>query len=580
MDNAPGASNPKQRAILCGLAVSLAGLVYLTALGNPFVYDDYRTIVDNPSVRGVLNLWAVVFFHVFRPVVNVSYAVDYMVWGPGPFGYHLTSMLLHAANVGLLFHLTRQAAEDARAREAPRRVAGTDSDAVAFTAAALFAVHPLMTEAVAYASGRAEVLCGTFFLLGLAAMRMALQTGRARWHALALVLCALALGSKEVAIMFPVVVLLYDRWLIGGSTEVWHRRLRRLHAPLLGFLILVGAARLAIFLWVETQPPPVPPWQYALMELEVIWRYLFLLVAPLSQSIVHTVREVTTPFDASALLAGAGLGILVLLAIRLRHREPLVALGVVWFLLLLAPSSSVIPLNEAMAERRVYLASCGFFMAVAATLNGAFARLADRGVGSGALARTALALVLAALSALTVARNLVWADPVTLWRDATRKAPDTWLPHYALGDALRTRGACTEAIPAYGNALRLRPQEPLVYTNLGACLIEVRQFTAADEVLASALRIDPHSVRAHNNRGVLAMLTGNPDEARRHFLEARARDPRHISSRQNLAALYETTYASPADALRLCQEIQHIAPRTAGVDECIRRNQGRLGLAR
>ncbi|MGH7320499.1 MAG: tetratricopeptide repeat protein [Candidatus Rokuibacteriota bacterium] len=578
MDNASGAFSPKPRAILCGLAISLAGLVYLNALHNPFVYDDHRTIVDNPSVRGVLNLWTVVFFHVFRPVVNVSYALDYAVWGSGPFGYHLTSLLLHAANVGLLFHLTRQAVEDARIHGGPARVSRRDPVGVAFTAAALIAVHPLMTEAVAYASGRAEVLCGTFFLLALVTMRKALHTNQVRWYALSLGFWALALGSKEVAIMFPVVVLLYDRWLLGGSTEARRRRLRRLHAPLLGFLVLVGAARLVVFLWIETQPPPVPPWQYALMELEVIWRYLFLLIVPLSQSIVHTVRVVTTPFDASALLAGAGLGVLMLLVVRLRHREPLVAFGVAWFLFLLAPSSSLIPLNEAMAEHRVYLASCGFFMAVAAALSGVFARLSARGVRLGISPRTGLALVLAALSVLTVARNRVWADPVTLWRDATRKAPDTWLPHYALGDALRTRGACAEAIPAYQTARRLRPQEPLVYANLGACLIEVRQFAAADEVLSSALRIDPRSVRAHNNRGVLALLTGNPDEARRHFLEALAHDPRHVSARQNLAALYETTFASPADALRLCQEIQRIAPHTTGVEECIRRNQGRLGL--
>ena len=124
--------------------------MYLNALHNPFVYDDYHTVVANTSIQSVANLRAMVLHDVKRPIVNVSYAIDRALWGPAPLGFHVTNVLLHMLNVVLLFHL------------ALRGWRATGS--AAFAAAALFAVHPMMTEAVGYISGRSELLCATFFL--------------------------------------------------------------------------------------------------------------------------------------------------------------------------------------------------------------------------------------------------------------------------------------------------------------------------------------------------------------------------------------------------------------------------------
>ena len=565
------------RGILAGLAAALAGLVYLDALGNPFVYDDLRGIVDNPSIRDWTNLWAVVRAQVFRPVVNFSYAVDYALWGLRPVGFHVTGVLLHVVNALLLFRFARLAVEDAWRREgggSPEPPARPE--AVAFVTAALFAVHPVMTEAVGYASGRAEVLATTFVLLGLLAVRRALADLRPRWLGLTVLCLALGVGSKEVAVMLPVVALAYDRLLLRGPADARRRRLSRVHLPLLLLVALAGVARGVTFLWLETEAPPVAPWQYALMQLGVVWRYLGLLLLPVWQSVVHAVRAVTSPLDPVAVLAAAGLLALGALAVRLRRAEPLLGFGLAWFLLLLLPSSSLVPLNEAMAEHRVYGASAGVFLAVAAGAARASAGLAARSVATRVLARVALILVLGALSLATVSRNLVWASPVTLWQDAVRKAPEVWLPHYALGDAWRLRGNCAAAIPAYETARRLRPQEPLVYANLGACLIETGRRAEAARVLTSALAVDPGHVRAHHNLGVLALLEGDTNRALHHFVEAVNHDPRHVPSRQNLAALYETTYQNFPEALRLCEEIQRINPQVVGVDACIRRNRARV----
>jgi len=364
--------------------------------------------------------------------------------------------------------------------------------------------------------------------------------------------------------------------LLRGDTAAAWRRLRQVHLPLLGLMTLVGAARLAVYLRAEAGGAPVAPWQYLLMELGVVWRYLRLLAAPLGQSVVHSVREVTTPLDPAALAAGAALIGLAALAFRVRRRVPFASLGVLWFLALLVPSSTLIPLNEAMAEHRVYLASYGFFLAAVAGVGGGLEWLAARGVRLTFAPRATVALVLLALATLTVARNLVWGDSLTLWLDASRKAPDTWLPHYGLGEALRTRGNCAAAVPAYVQALRLRPQEPLTHTNLGACLVELGRLDDARRVFLRALEVNPTSARTHVNLGVVAARAGNVEQARRHFADAIALDPRHVSARRHLAALYETALGEPAEALRLCREVRALAPDAAGVDECIRRNSVRL----
>src|SRR5215470_243137 len=200
---------PDSRAIIAGgAAAALAISVYATALHNPFVYDDHHTVIDNASIRSVGNLRAIFWHDVTRPLVNFSYAVDRAIWGPAPFGFHLTSVLLHALNVVLLFCLARRVRLDV---------------IPAFAAAALLAVHPMMTEAVGYVSGRSEVLCATFLLLALLCADRWLQgpeERRGRWLVAMLAAWLAALATKETAAMFPFVLVLYD-WLRGDAATAF-----------------------------------------------------------------------------------------------------------------------------------------------------------------------------------------------------------------------------------------------------------------------------------------------------------------------------------------------------------------------
>ena len=273
-------SRPWLPYALAAAAAAMAALVYLNALDNPFIYDDHRVVLENYSIRDLSNLRALFLNDVFRPVVNISYAVDYALWGLKPFGYHLTSLLLHVANVLLLFVLMRRLAGDVRAMngvslaqqvpgpaqpraggkrksasslrpaEQDNEVAATATTA-AFAAAAVWAVHPLMTQAVGYVSGRSELLCALFLLASFLCLHAWVFRRGGAWLVMGVGAWALALASKEVAVMLPVVLLAYDKLLLSAAEAPARKRLARVYVPMLAFVAVAGMARMFVFVGME-----------------------------------------------------------------------------------------------------------------------------------------------------------------------------------------------------------------------------------------------------------------------------------------------------------------------------------------
>ena len=590
----PPSAAPAGTAPLIGTAgwalvpATLAVLVYLGSLDNPFVYDDAATVVENPSLREPLNWVFVLLFNRFRPIVNVSYALDVSWWGMRPFGFHLTNVLLHALAAALLFLLVRGWARDAArvaaAAAAPENARDDDDDdeparsafRVALTTAALFAVHPLMTEAVGYTSSRPEVLCAVFVFAALLLARRALLGGGARPWIAAGAAWLLALGSRENAAVVPIVLLAYDRLLRPGADEPRRRRLFLLYGPLLVAMLAAGALRVALFLRHEAGALPREVWRHFLTELPIYWRYLRLLLWPAGQSLVHPAQRVATPFDPRVLAAIAAFAALGAAAWLLRRRYPLVALGLLWFPLFLAPSSSLVPLVELMAEHRAYLASAGVFLVAGVGLDRLVAWWGAHDRRPARLPHVAALAILAVLGMLTMARNRVWADPVTLWRDAAAKAPLTWAPHQALGDALRDNQGCEAAIPAYRRAVELRPEDNRARINLGVCLAHTGAYAEAARAFEEALAVDPGSADAHVNLGWLASLAKRPQLAARHLRAALAREPANPVALANLAMLEETVLRNPAEALRLCRELLRAHPESGGARDCIARLERRL----
>jgi protein O-mannosyl-transferase len=478
----------RTRVACCGAAL-LAGVVYINALNNPFVYDDFHTVVENRSIARLTDVRSIVLGAVTRPLVNLSYAVDRALWGPKPFGFHVTNVLLHMVNVALLFVL------------AQRSGAG---DLGAFATAALFSVHPMMTEAVGYISGRSEVLCATFFMLALLSGRRWLTDQHAKPRAaLGLLTVALwfaALTAKESAAIFPLVLLSYDWLAHAGDAAGRRRRLKTMHLPLIGCAVAAGIVRLIVFARIEYAGQVSIRWDYALLELDVVRRYIMLMINPSDQTIFHAVAAVGL-LDARTLLGAVAVAAMLFAIWRLRRTEPAASLGVLWFLLALLPSSAMILLDqgEPMAEHRVYLGSCGLFLAAGFAIRW----LHHVSPGSGRLVQAGLGIVVLSLATMTVVRNAVWSDPIALWTESVDLAPTHYRPRLLLGEALQEAGRRSEAIDQYRTAIRLRPAEPLGYVKMGQSLAETGRWTEAREHFVKAIGLDPRNASARNSLAVL-----------------------------------------------------------------------------
>jgi tetratricopeptide (TPR) repeat protein len=294
------------------------------------------------------------------------------------------------------------------------------------------------------------------------------------------------------------------------------------------------------------------------------------MVAPVSQSVAPGVREFTSFTEPALLLSMLGVVVLATIVCRFR-RTPWLSFGLAWFLLILAPSS-LVPLPEPMAEHRVYLASCGLFLAA----GGGFGWLYER-VSWTAYHRTALFAfggVLLLLAMLTLSRNTVWADRITLWRDAADKAPDHWRAHFSLGSALGESGDCRAAIPAFEKAAALEANAH-VLMNLATCLAMEGRATDAARAYRRAIDVQPAYLPARVNLALLELQSGHREDAHRHFLQAVSPHPANAGWHGLVIELHEASFHEPARTLELCQEIRRVAPMTSGVDECIRRNEQR-----
>ncbi|NOT28137.1 MAG: tetratricopeptide repeat protein [Acidobacteria bacterium] len=516
------ASRRRSRVVLPACCAAVLGiLVYLNALDNPFVYDDFPLIVENASVLDASDLQSVIVREMTRPVVSVSYALDTWLWGQRPLGYHVTNLLLHTINVVLVFFVGLLASEDRRRQAGQTTWQETSPTVVGFIAAALLAVHPVMTQAVGYISGRSEVAYSAFFLLAFLAGRRWMLGGGARWWSACAGLWAVAIAAKESAAMLPFLLLAYDRIVLDASAAERRRRFLKLLLPMTVITLVAAVGRIAVLALVEYPGQIGFNWPLALVAVDALSRYLLLLFSPRGQSIFHAVPLVDTLWSANTLAALLFLVALVAFIVRLRTSHSLMALGLIWFVLLLVPSSGllILGLGEPMAEHRVYLSAAGLFLTWASAFGILWAQ-----PGRRKIAVAGAAVFLAALGFQTVVRNNILEDPIRLSQEAVDLAPRHWMPRILAADALRRSGRCEEAVLQYRAAILIRPVDEYPYTMLARCLINERRLDEAEEALRQLHTVNPRSQDASMGLGVFSLLAGRLDESRAHFQDVLSRD--------------------------------------------------------
>jgi protein O-mannosyl-transferase len=512
----------------------LAGVIaYANSLHGPFVYDDIPAIRRNPSIQSLWPLGPVLVppagtTITHRPLLNLSLAVNYAVGGFDVLGYHLVNLSVHLLAALLLFGIVRRTLLLPRLAERW----GSSATGLALGVALLWELHPLQTEAVSYVVQRAESLMGLFGLLSVYAAVRAVATARpAAWTALSCVGFGLAMGCKEAVIAAPVLVLVFDRLFIFDELRECFRRRWVLYAG----LGAVGAIALALHLagglrtstaWVDRPER----WAYAAAQPGNILHYLRLSLWP-SPLVFNYGNELTRDVTRIALACSgvALLGIGTLVALWRKH--PAGFLGA-WFFALLAPSSSVLPLNMVTVEHRIYLS----LAAVIALLLGGglwlWRRWVARAPGRAAtgVARAApiaaLALLAVLLGAATHLRNRDYQDDVRLWQDTIRKRPRNPDAHVGLGSALADREDCAGAAAAFSTALGLGPTDRIkILAFVADAYLKCKQPAAALAACDQALGLGARMSILHGIRGGANRALAQPAQAVQDYGNAIALEP-------------------------------------------------------
>ncbi|BDC51939.1 membrane protein [Bryobacterales bacterium F-183] len=505
-------------------AIVVAFAIYSPSLSGQFVYDDLNLpFLNDRYARLPFSAWIAGV----RPMLMASYWVNFQIGGLDTTSYHVFNVLFHALNavlVGL----------------AVRKLAGGNEAWLGLLAGALFVAHPLNTEAVSYVASRSENLTVLLFLGAFVAF-LYRRSREIDWGtaAVVLVLFGMACLSKEYAVTLPVLLLLTDLYFNeAGPKSNW-----RVYAP-----VALGALAGVYFVWgVLTKSTTagfglkdLSASDYFFTQCRAIWVYVLKFFVPVGLNVDYDFA-----ISRSLMDHGAVIGLVALVAVSgaafwFRKEFPLASYGWFVFLLLLAPTSSFVPIADVLVERRAYLPSFGLLLIVA--------EIARR----VPVQRLAWVVPVAVFAVLTFGRNQLWADPIALWKDAAEKSPKKWRVQFQVADALYRNGDCAQAAAAFEQTSKLDKPDYRVLINWAHALDCSGQAEPALAKAQEALQLE-QTGQAYAFVGMQHAKAKRYDEALTALNQAIAKDPNFdpaYAYRGNVYALQGDMERAAADYKR------------------------------
>lgn len=508
------------------LVATLLALISFAAYGNvlrgEFVYDDEFFILENPAIKNLRNIGS--FFtskyalsdtghFIYRPLRTLSYAIDYYFWGLNPFGYHLWNLLLHIMNGVLLYIFL-----DSLFRK----------KSAAVISAAIFAVHPVQTDAVSWISSRGDIMYAFFFLLSIllymgAAERIRglsinKESSKRALYSASVAAYGLSLISKEAAITLPLAIILIDKFAAGPSPQnPFAFKLGGL-ARRYGLFLVISLIYMAIRTSVLGITAQRGYWggsfyYTALTMAKAYAYYIKLLLFPADLRLIYEVPVSTSLSEPTVLVS-----LLILAAfIAAIYFYPFLGL---WFFVNLLPVSNILPIYAIMREHFLYLPSIAFFSAIGLI----YCKVSQIGRGSLKLSHLPAAviifLILVFYGTITHHRNNTWRSGFTLWTDTMRKAPRSPTAHNNLGNIFRDLKNVDKSISEYITTLHLAPANArarhnlaLAYQTLGFAEKSLAFYTDASNTM-------PGLYQARANAGNIYRERGLRDKALFEFLHA------------------------------------------------------------
>jgi len=521
--NIPGAqASRRNMAIAALIVVILSGLVYANCLRGDFVCDDIPQIVNNEKIKSVEYLpsyftkgvWASTeleyadkFF--YRPLLMVSYLVDYKLWGMSPVGFHITNLLLHIGNALFLFFLIRI-------------IIGRHHVFLPWAGAAIFAVHPVHVESVSWISGRTDLMMSFFFLCALLLLLKYREKGRSSLLILSVISYALSLLSKEVAVTFPLVLLAYD-YLIE----------KRVHLKQVGIYFLLALAYLLVRNIVLGRTLGILHYSaHGLQELGLFTlAYMKLLIVPWPLNFYFTI-----PQGGVIGIYGAVLSIIVLIAavIYAAKNRPASFPLLVFAITLLPPLLLAFKSDPAFAIRYLYLPSAGFVVLVAVIL----AKLTGKHMRVAALISI---LIIAAFGALTVKANADWKNDEAFYSKAIATTPGYWGGYFGLAKYYERTGQDEKALRAYENSENFaldNNSKAITYRGIAKIMAERGDADKSIGYYKKALALEPASSDTLVGMGNIQLFKKDYEMALKYYSEAFEIDGKNYAAAYNLALIY------------------------------------------
>ena len=545
--------------VFAGIVALLAIAAAWSSLGNGFAYDDLYVIVNDPMRMHSLSRWWEEFARTYwlaegrapgdgyRPLTILAFKAQWVAGHGNPLVFHVVSVVLHAATAVLVFWLAT----------------GVLPVAAAWLAAALYAVHPVHVEAVANVVGQSELAVALLLVLAVGLYvhgRAAGPLTWRRWTAIG-VLYAVALLFKEHAITLIALIPLAELTVVRDAREPLRKRVAQARLPMLALLLVA-----VIYLWVRSRTvigsgfAPFIVFQsldlsagnrvLTMIGASPEWLRLFLWPARLMTEYAPPHIDVAQGPSVSQLP-----GLLVLLGTlgliaATWKRSPATAFGIAWVVITLSPSSNfLLPAGFIIAERTLLLPSVGAMIALASAVPWLYARLEQRPVAQYAAGAAVIALLALGL-ARSHARNPVWRDNETLFRQAVVDAPDSYRAHFMLGTHLFERKQKVEAERHYRIALRLFPYDPLMAHALAEQYRGAGMCPPAVPLYEWYFQLEPDASRGHLGYAQCLLLSFRLDEARAAALRGIRKGSRVGTAREIITAAKAASDSMQARRLR------------------------------
>jgi len=559
-----GARDPRRQLYFAVAVLAVVVLAcFANSLGNDFVFDDKQIILDNRLLRSLANLPRLLTAS-YRPLRDMSHAIDFALWGENAAGFHLTNILIHLANTLLVFTLIRRLAGDLT---------------VALVAALIFAVHPIQTDAVTYISGRRDILFSLFYLVSFHCYLSYKERSSRRYLGMFLVCWVLSLMAKEMAASLPALIFIWnfcDVWREQSGT--WPRRLwgalraafRRDRWLYVALIIAVMAYAWYMIFIKRGSVLARDGFKYwggnfynnLLLILRVQAWDLKQLVWPTPIVQYKGAFDLpTTIFDWRVLVSLATVAATLTGGLLALNRHRLMAFAVLSYFVLLLPASQIIPHHELLADHYLYLPIMSFGLLAGLMIQ----KLAARGLTARRVAYTATAMALLAMALMTVMRNRVWKDDLSLWQANYQEVPNSIRAVSSLAKAYATSNPgrseelykrCVEIDPAYWPAYyslalldrsreKAREAEALIRNGL----------SLSDAEIAESGGQEPSMFRSQMT-GALALTKfsqGDADSAERLYREAISINPLNPQPYTMLANYYRER--EPARAIATLEQL-------------------------